>query len=157
MTYKKKTWIEKLYDVKKGLPKVEKIKRNQEKIWGKGTIAIATPLIVDEMMRSVPKGKVITVNQLRERIAKKFNATIGCPITTGIFSWIAAHAAEEMRALEKKDITPWWRTLKGEGFLNEKFPGGVEHQKKLPEKEGHKIIERGKKFFVEDVLETQVV
>jgi alkylated DNA nucleotide flippase Atl1 len=155
MAYKKKTWKEKLYD-NKDLPKVEKIKKPQEKKWGKGTIAIPSPLEVDEIMRKIPLGKVITLNQIRNRIAKKHRATMGCPITTGIFSWIAAHAAEEMRAAGEKNITPWWRTLKGEGFLSEKFPGGTELQKKLLQKEGHKIIEHGRKLFVEDVLETQV-
>jgi alkylated DNA nucleotide flippase Atl1 len=156
MAYRKKTWIEKLHEEKKGLPKVVRIKGRQEKIRGKGTMAIATPWIVDEIMRSVPKGKVITINRIRERIAKKFKATIGCPITTGIFSWIAAYAAEEMRSQGKKRITPWWRTLKGTGFLNEKYPGGAENQKKLLIKEGHKIRQAGKRFYVEDITETQV-
>jgi len=154
MVYKKKTWQEKLH-ADNGLPKVEKIKRSQEARWGKGTIAIPSPLEVDLIMKTIPKGKLITINQIRERIAKKHRATIGCPITTGIFSWIAANAAEEIRGVNK-NITPWWRTLKGEGYLNEKFPGGIENQKELLEKEGHTIIQRGKKYFVQDILESLV-
>ena len=34
--------------------------------------------------------------------------------------------------------------------INEKFPGGVEGQIKKLENEGHKIVKRGKKFFVLD-------
>ena len=93
MAAKKKTWTEKLHDAK-DLPRVEKIKKHQEKRWGKGTIAIPSPMEVDKIMRSIATGKVITINQIRQRIAKKHKATVGCPVTTGIFSWIAAHAAE---------------------------------------------------------------
>jgi hypothetical protein len=76
-------------------------------------------------------------------LAKKHGATIGCPITTGIFTNIAARAAEEAAAEGKKDITPYWRTLKVGGALNEKYPGGVEVQASRLREEGH-IIEPGK-------------
>jgi len=73
---------------------------------------IPAPMEVDEIMRQVPEGKLITINEIRSILAKKHNATIGCPITTGIFAWIAANAAEEARMEGKKSITPYWRTLK---------------------------------------------
>ncbi len=142
MTYKKKSFQEKLRD-SKNLPQVEKIKPNQEKIWGKGTIVIPSPLEVDGIMKKVPKEKLITINQIRKIVAKKHKATIGCPICCGIFSNIAAHAAEESKAEGNKDITPYWRTLKSKGELNEKYPGGVEAQAKNLKKEGY-IIEPGK-------------
>ncbi len=41
-------------------------------------------------------------------------------------------------------------TLKIGGVLNEKFPGKKEAQKKLLEKEGHKVIQKGKKYIVVD-------
>jgi alkylated DNA nucleotide flippase Atl1 len=145
----RKSWQEKLAD-DKGLPKVEKITDKMSKKWGEGTFVIPAPREVDEIMRKVPKGKLITINQIRQILAKKHKATIACPITTGIFAWIAAHAAEEAKAEGKKDITPWWRTLKTGGILNEKYPGGIEKQKELLEKEGHKIIQKGKKYVVAD-------
>ena len=42
------------------------------------------------------------------------------------------------------DITPYWRTLKSKGELNEKYPGGVEAQATRLETEGH-IIDRKRK------------
>jgi len=83
-------------------------------------------------------------------LAKKHKATIGCPITTGIFAWVAANAAEERKQKGEKSVTPYWRTLKVGGVLNEKYPGGAEAQKKLLEKEGHKIVQKGKKYVVVD-------
>ena len=66
--------------------------------WGKGTIVIPAPIEVDGIMKKVPKGKVITINEIREMLAKEHGATIACPITTGIFAWVSAHAAEESAA-----------------------------------------------------------
>ena len=134
----KKSWREKLAD-DKGMPQVVEITGKMSTRWGTGTVAIPAPREVDEIMRSVHKGKLITINQIRERLAKRHGATIGCPITTGIFAGIAARAAEEDAAEGKKDITPYWRTLKVGGVLSDKFPGGVEaHAAKL-KAEGYTI------------------
>jgi alkylated DNA nucleotide flippase Atl1 len=146
---KKKTWSEKLQD-SKGLPKVEKITGKMSKRWGTGTVVIPAPMEVNEIMRKVPEGKLTTINDIRAVLAKKHKATIGCPITTGIFAWVAANAAEEEREKGEKDITPYWRVLKTGGVINEKYPGGVDAQKKLLEKEGHKIVQKGKKHVVSD-------
>ena len=132
----------------KDLPRVEKISGKLSKRWGEGTVVIPAPIEVDEIMRMVPRGKLITINQIREILARKHGATIGCPITTGIFAMISAHAAEEAREAGEKDITPYWRTLKTGGVLNPKYPGGIERQKQLLLKEGHKIIAKGKKYVV---------
>jgi len=142
----RKSWQEKLED-SKGLPKVEKITGKMSKKWGTGTVVIPAPKEVDEIMRKVPKGKLITINQIRAMLAQKHGATIGCPITTGIFAWIAANAAEEGRK-NKKDITPYWRTLKTGGVVNEKYPGGVVAQRKFLKKEGQKVTQKGKKYVV---------
>lgn len=135
----KKSWQEKLAD-DKGLPKVEKITDKMSKRWGRGTVVIPAPREVDQIMKKVPKGKLTTINQIREALARKHGATIGCPITTGIFAWISAHAAEEAAAEGKKDITPYWRTLKSKGELNEKYPGGVKAQAARLRAEGHTIL-----------------
>jgi len=144
-----KSWQEKLAD-SKDLPRVEKITEKMSKRWGTGTVVIPAPKEVDEIMKKVPKGKLITINEIRRILARRHGATIGCPITTGIFAWVAAHAADEAAEEGKKNITPYWRTLKTGGIINEKYPGRVEIQKKLLEKEGHKVIQKGKKYVVVD-------
>ncbi len=144
----RKSWQEKLAD-SKGLPKVVEINDKMSKRWGTGTVCIPAPIEVDEIMRKVPRGKLITVNQIRETVARKHGATIGCPLTTGIFLNIAARAAEEAAAEGKKDITPYWRTLKSGGVLNEKYPGGVESQAAYLIEEGHAVeTGKGKKLKV---------
>ena len=155
MAYKKKSWQEKLHD-SKYLPKVVKLTARQQKKWGKGTMAIPSPMEVDAIMKKVSPGKIITINRIREKVAKKHKATIGCPITTGIFSWIAAHAAEEAEQQGKENTNPYWRTLKNGGEINQKYPGGTDKQVVLLEAEGHNIILKGKKWMVEDWKESQV-
>lgn len=146
---RKQTWREKLAD-SKGLPKVEPITEKMSKRWGAGTVAIPAPKEIDEIMKKVPKGKLITINEIRDIIARKHCATIGCPITTGIFAWIAAHAAAEEESEGKKRITPYWRTLKSGGELNPKYPGGIEGQKARLESEGHTVVRKGERFFVHE-------
>ena len=147
----RKSWQEKLKD-SKDLPKIVVITDKMSKRWGKlgDTCVIPAPIEVDEIMRKVPKGKLTTINQIRQKLAKKHGATIGCPITTGIFAWVSAHATEERATQGKKKTTPYWRTLKEGGVINEKYPGGVEGQKGILKKEGFKVISKGKKYVVDD-------
>jgi len=62
MSKKRKSWHEKLHD-SKGLPKVIEISGKMSKRWGSGTVVIPAPAEVDELMKRVPKGKIITINQ----------------------------------------------------------------------------------------------
>ena len=137
-SYRKKTWQEKLAD-SKGLPKVGKVTGKMTTRWGTGTMVVPAPIEVDELMRRVPKGRVTTINQIREALARKHGVNFTCPITTGIFAWIASHAAEEAAAEGRKRITPYWRTLKSAGELNVKYPGGVAAQAARLRAEGLQI------------------
>lgn len=113
-------------------------------------MVIPAPVEVDQLMRKVPRGKLTTINEIRQALATKHQATIGCPMNTGIFAWIAANAAEEQKLQGKTDITPYWRTLKVNGLINEKYPGGSVAQTVLLEQEGHVIVRKGKNCFVKD-------
>jgi hypothetical protein len=143
------SWRAKLAD-SKDLPRVERITAKMSTRWGAGTVVIPAPLEVDELMRRVPKGKLTTVNEIRTALATKHGASIGCPITTGIFALIAARAAAENEAEGRKRITPYWRTLKAQGEVNPKYPGGSAAQGALLKAEGHTVIARGKRLFVQD-------
>jgi hypothetical protein len=144
---KRKTWAEKLAD-SKGLPKVVTLDGKACPRWGRGTMVVPAPLEVDQQMRRVRKGKVATISTIRAALARKHGTTNGCPLATGIFAWIAAHAAQE--AGGGKGTTPYWRTLKAGGELNPKFPGGVLAVARRLKAEGHKVVERGQRYFVED-------
>jgi len=127
----RKTWREKLE--KEQEPKVVDDPR------GRGKMLIPRPLDVDVLMRKIEKGKLATVNQIRERLAKDLDADFSCPMTTGIFIRIAAETAEEDSSKGERQITPYWRVIKADGGLNEKSPGGVEAQAARLREEGHNI------------------
>lgn len=146
---RRKSWSEKLAD-SKDLPKVRKITGKMSKRWGTGTMVIPAPIEVDGVMRRVLEGELATINEVRVALAKKHGVNICCPLTTGIFAWVAANAAEEQRQKGEKEITPYWRTLKTGGVINPKYPGGVDKQKKLLENEGHTVTQKGKKHVVID-------
>jgi alkylated DNA nucleotide flippase Atl1 len=141
----KKTWKEKLSD-SKDLPRVINLNAQAEKRWGGKTMVIPAPIEVDAIMKTVKKGKVITINDIRKQLSEKHSTETACPITTGIFAWIASHAAEEERKAGKKKITPYWRTIKSTGELNEKYPGGILAHKRALQAEGHEIVKKGKKY-----------
>jgi hypothetical protein len=146
---RRKSWREKLAD-DKDLPKVGPIEGPMSRRWGSGTMVIPAPREVDAAMKKVPKGRLVTINEIRAHLARTHGVTIGCPLTTGIFAWIAAHAAEEAAADGAKRITPYWRTLKAGGQLNPKYPGGVANLKSRLEAEGHRVAKKGQRYVVVD-------
>ena len=137
----------------KDMPKFQTItdQKSIEK-YGGDRMYFAPPTDYDRVMKAVPSGKVITVGQIREYFAKRNGADFTEPITAGIFVSIAAWAS----AQRTEDETPYWRTLKANGELNEKYPGGVEAQKEKLEAEGHTVIPKGRKnikYYVKDYEE----
>jgi len=143
----KKSWREKLAD-DKGLPKVAEVAGKLTKRWGTGTFVVPAPREVDALMQQVPKGRLVTINELHAALARKHKTDFACPITTGIFSWIAAHAAAEAEAAGARRITPYWRTLKTGGELNPKYPGGVAAIGRRLRAEGHRLVAKGKRTLV---------
>ena len=142
------SWREKLEKEQK--PKVVDLTAKAAKRWDHGKMLVPTPLLVDALMRKVEEGKLVTITQIRERLARDFSADSTCPLTTGIFLRIAAETAEEDlqtgRAGGGEGITPYWRVIRDDGSLNEKFPGGAEAQAIHLREEGHTIEPgRGKK------------
>ena len=90
-----------------------------------------------------------TVGALREDRAKTNGADFTDPVTAGIFVSSAAWASHQRAENE----TPYWRTLKANGELNPKYPGGVEEQRVKLEAEGHTVIQKGRKnirYYVKD-------
>ncbi len=134
----------------KDMPKIQIItdRKSIEK-YGGNKMYFAPPLDYDRVMKRVPSGRVTTVGEIREYFAKQSGADFTEPITAGIFVSIAAWASHQRSG----DETPYWRTLKANGELNEKYPGGIEAQKEKLEEEGHTILSRGRKnirYYVQD-------
>jgi hypothetical protein len=72
----RKSWKEKLLD-SKDFPKVVEVTPEMSQRWGTGTVVIPAPLEVDGIMKQVPEGKLITINLIREKLAKRHHASFG--------------------------------------------------------------------------------
>lgn len=134
----------------KDMPKIQII-TNQKSIekYGGNRMYFAPPIEYDAVMKRVPCGKVVTVGAIRDYFARVSGADFTEPITAGIFVSIAAWASYQRSDHE----TPYWRTLKANGELNPKYPGGIEAQKEKLKAEGHTIIQKGRKnirYYVKD-------
>jgi alkylated DNA nucleotide flippase Atl1 len=157
MTSKRKTWQEKLAD-KAGLPKFVKLEKGfpcYNAVHKMGAevgddIVMVNPSEVIELMRKIPYGQITTVIEICKAIAKKHDAKGCCSLTTGIFIMTIANAVEEAKRENRTMDIPYWRTLKADGFLNEKFPGGAGAHKEYLEQENFSVKSKGKRFFVEN-------
>ena len=137
----------------KDMPKFQTITdaKSIEK-YGGDRMYFAPPIDYDRVMRLVPHGKLLTVGIIREYFAKQSGADFTEPITAGIFVSIVAWASYQ----RSENETPYWRTLKANGELNPKYPGGIEAQKEKLEAEGHTIIQKGRtniRYFVKDYMD----
>lgn len=121
--------------------------------YGGSRMFFAPPAAYDQIMKTIPYGKLTTVGEIRDFLAKRNQADFTDPITAGIFISIAAWASFQRQSEE----TPYWRTLKAGGELNPKYPGGIEAQREKLETEGHTIVRRGRtniRYFVKDYEQT---
>lgn len=160
MPYQRKTWEEKR-KAAKDFPKNLELQPNfpcygaLHRIGAEpgDSVVLAPPLEVEAIMKTVPEGQLITLHEICAQLAAKHQTQYCCTLTTGIFINIIANAADEMR----RDI-PYWRTVKNDGQLNPRFPGGAERQKQLLEKEGHIITPKGRKhikYYIKDFTRAQ--
>jgi alkylated DNA nucleotide flippase Atl1 len=140
--YTRKPWREKMENP--NLPKVVKVSGKKKRLYGEDTMLVPHPRDVEAVIRKVRRGRLITVGQIRQNLAGKFQTDSTCPLTTGIFIRLTAEAAEEEAREGKRKITPYWRVIKEDGSLNPKFPGGLEAQAERLRDEGWEIDTRRK-------------
>ena len=139
----------KILNDKKDMPKIIKLDDKLINKWGKETMVVAPPTDYDDIIKKIPYGKLVTTENIRNEIAKKYQVDMTCPFTCGIFINIVAYSSYQ----RNENLTPFWRVLKSNGELNSKFPEGIELQKRLLIEEGHTIITKGKnniKYYVLD-------
>ena len=123
----------------KDMPKTQVVKDEKTIKKYRGTkMFFAPPIYYNELMKKVPKGKLITVSQMRDYLAKENNADFTDPMTAGIFVNIVAWASYQRNA----DITPYWRTLKSDGELNVKYPEAIELQKNYLKKKDIQLFQK---------------
>jgi len=133
----------------KHLPQVKPIPEPLRKRLGEGLIVVPSPREVEAVMRRIPPGQLMTVRAIAAELATEHGAQAGCAVTTGIFAALVARAADEAEQAGEGPATPYWRTLKADGSLNPKYPGGAERQMQRLEAEGHVVVQQGRALRVE--------
>jgi len=135
-SFKRKTWAEKMLPCRKY--EVKKNDYDFADIPAGSKMLIATPKIVDDYVRQIPKGYFTDIKQIRKDLAAGYKAEYTCPVTTGIFIRIIAENAHEEyikgRSLSK--ITPFWRALSAKSPSAKKLSFGIKFLKDQQKKEG---------------------
>ncbi len=121
------------------LPILAGIPKNLCKRFGEGKLLIPSLEDVAAIIRSVPKGKLITEEVICGRMAKRHRAQAASPTITAFLVRIVAYDAEAELAAGKKKVPPYWRVIGHDGNLNDKFPGGFLAQSKKLMLEGHAL------------------
>lgn len=111
--------------------KIEIIPKAMEKFMGcSGKMIKPSTATVKAIVQKIRKGKLVTLGQLREKLAKDFAVQTACPAST----------TKSLQLLAKEDETVcYWRVIKNKGELIAKFPDGVKGHALLLENEGFEI------------------
>ena len=123
-----KSWKEKL-NIDKSFV-VKRLDKNFSDMKVGENMLIATPKIIDEYIKQIPKGININIKTLRNDLALTYNADTTCPVTTGIFLRIVSEAAYEDFLNGEKNITPFWRVVDHESKTATKLACGINFIKK---------------------------
>tara|TARA_B100001105_G_C22141530_1_gene336091 strand:- start:185 stop:586 length:402 start_codon:yes stop_codon:yes gene_type:complete len=122
-SWKDKMNIDKSYVVKRLEKKFSDMKEGENML-------IATPMIIDEYIKQIPKGINVNIKTLRRDLALTYNADTTCPLTTGIFIRIVSEAAYENFLNGDRNITPFWRVVDHESKSASKLACGINFIKK---------------------------
>lgn len=136
---------------KSWLPKLRPDQRPKIVRDPRGRMLVPAPMLVAGALRRVPSGRLITAELLRARLARAARADLTCPMTTGIFLSIIAGATEEALAHGHRAVAPYWRVVRKDGSLPEKFPIRAGVQSAHLRAEGHRIA-RGRVSDVDQAL-----
>lgn len=121
---KKKTWVDKLNEVRQ--PRIKRVDFDFADIPAGSDMFIATPGIIDRYIRAIDHGRRVDVKTMRKDLALEHNADHTCPVTTGIFLRIVAEASYEawQQGISVEEITPFWRVIDPDSALARKLTFG---------------------------------
>ena len=120
----KKSWLEKFDAVKEA--QVKRVYNSFADVPAGSRMLIPTPKIIDDYIKSIPKGVVVSVQTMRQDLALANGADFTCPLTAGIFLRIVAELAYEkhLKTKKLKGITPFWRVVDPHSNLANKLTCG---------------------------------
>lgn len=98
---------------------------------------VATPRMVDDYIRAIPKGKFSDIKTMRSDLARENGCDGTCAISTAIFVRIAAEAALEdiEQGLPTDQATPFWRLLSSTDKVTKRLAIDPEWVEQMRQKE----------------------
>ncbi len=140
----KKSWTDKVNDDSK-VHVVKKLEVDFSDMQAGEKMLIATPKIIHDYVRAIPKGKSVSMVTMRKDLANEYRADNTCPLTSGIFLRIVAEAAHEQieKGAPLSKVAPFWRVVDEKSPMNKKFTFGDTFVKQQRQKEG--LLESKKK------------
>jgi hypothetical protein len=130
----KKSWAEKYKTT--AAPKIERTDKKFADVPEGVSLLIATPQIVDEYIKQIPKGKSVDIKTMRKDLAAEFHAEYTCPVTSGIFLRIVAEKSYGEMQQGQKKITPFWRMIDPKSPAAKKLTFGTDFIKQQRQQEG---------------------
>jgi alkylated DNA nucleotide flippase Atl1 len=115
---------------------------------GAGKMLLPGPATVAALIEKTPVGRLITTNLLCQKLARQFNVRGTCPVTTRKALWALAQDPGAKVA--------YWRVVKADGGLMNRFPGGADGQAERLRKEGFTLDRKGKTPKVTNFRESLV-
>lgn len=111
-------------------------------------LLIATPLAVAAEIAAVPRGELLTVAELRERLAARFGADRTCALTAGIFAAAVAGAVGDDLRAHRAPRWPVWRLVGNDGCLHDGWALDARYRATRLHEEGHTIARQGHRWKV---------
>ena len=115
---------------------------------GAGKMLLPGPATVAALIEKVPARKLVTTNLLCQKLTQQFNVRGTCPVTTQKALQAVAH--------DPSNKVAYWRVIKANGGLMNRFPGGAEGQAERLRKEGFMLHREGKVPKVKNFRENLV-
>ena len=121
---------------KKRTEKIKVLESNFADMTAGQRMLVATPMIIDGYIRSIPVGEHRTIRALRNTLAKRYKCDVTCPVSTAIFVRMSADAAiEAIDAGEPlTSVSPFWRLLTSKDKIAKRLtidPDWIDHRRQL--------------------------
>jgi alkylated DNA nucleotide flippase Atl1 len=110
---------------------IEIPKEREKSLGTAGRMLLPCPATVEKLLEQIPEGRLITIEQIRKRLADQFEVETTCPFNTKLC--LRAIANDPQRG------AAYWRVVRASGELIKYFPGGVEGHAGRLQAEGFEI------------------
>jgi len=85
---------------------------------------VATPDIIEDYIRRIPRGETRSILAMRREIARRRKCDATCPVSTAIFvRMVAERALKDIAAgIPVSEVTPFWRIISSTDKIAKRLP-----------------------------------